>query len=386
MLTEDPDDMKSERPASVTITAPSPGVLRLRLSGEWRMGYPLPSAEAIRKRLDPGSHIQRIEFDATELTAWDSGLLSFLAKVERCCTESGAAMAAGGLPEGARRLLALASATPRKETRGRTDHPDILARTGRAVLVWFRASGDFFAFLGEVTLAFARLAAGRARWRFSDLALLIQRSGAQALPIVSLISLLVGLILAFVGAVQLKLFGAQIYIADLVGLGMAREMGAMMTGVIMAGRTGAAYAAQLGTMQVNEEIDALKTLGISPMDFLVVPRIIALALMMPFLCAYSDFMGMLGGLAVGIGMFDITYVQYVSQTRAAVTLTDLWIGIFKSSVFGVLVGLSGCLRGMRCGRSADAVGTAATSAVVTAIVWIVVADAVITVITSVIGI
>lgn len=385
-MTENPDDMKSEHPASLTITASSPGVLCLRLSGEWRMGYPLPSAEAIRKHLDPGSHIQRIEFDATELAGWDSGLLSFLAKVERCCTESGAAMAAGGLPEGVRRLLALASATPRKETRNRTDHPDILTRIGRSVLVSFRASEEFFAFLGEVTLAFGRLATGRARWRFSDLALFVQRSGPQALPIVSLISLLVGLILAFVGAVQLKLFGAQIYIADLVGLGMVREMGAMMTGVIMAGRTGAAYAAQLGTMQVNEEIDALKTLSISPMDFLVIPRVIAITLMMPFLCVYSDFIGMLGGMAVGIGMFDITYAQYVSQTRAAVTLTDLWIGIFKSSVFGVLVALSGCLRGIQCGRSADAVGTAATSAVVTAIVWIVVADALITVITSVIGI
>jgi phospholipid/cholesterol/gamma-HCH transport system permease protein len=216
--------------------------------------------------------------------------------------------------------------------------------------------------------------------------LTLQQCGIQALPIVSLISLLVGLILAFVGAVQLMMFGAQIYVASLVGIAMVRVMGAIMTGIIMAGRTGAAFAAQLGTMQVNEEIDALKTLGISPMEFLVLPRMLALTLMMPLLCLYADLMGILGGLIVGVGMLDLSAVEYFNQTKASVTLTYFWIGLFHSAVFGVLVALAGCLRGLQCGRSASAVGDAATSAVVTGIVSIIVATAIITIMCNVLGV
>jgi phospholipid/cholesterol/gamma-HCH transport system permease protein len=198
--------------------------------------------------------------------------------------------------------------------------------------------------------------------------------------------LLVGLILAFIGAIQLQAFGAQIYVADLVGIAMVRVMGAIMTGIIMAGRTGASYAAQLGTMQVNEEVDALQTLGISPMEFLVLPRMLALILMMPLLCVYADVMGILGGLIVGVTMLDLNPIVYLSQTKASFTLTNLWIGLLYSAVFGVIIALSGCLRGMQCGRSASAVGEATTTAVVTGIITIIVATAVITVVFSVIGV
>jgi phospholipid/cholesterol/gamma-HCH transport system permease protein len=167
---------------------------------------------------------------------------------------------------------------------------------------------------------------------------------------------------------------------------MVRVMGAVMTGVIVAGRTGAAFAAELGTMQVNEEIDALKTLGIPAMEFLVLPRMLALVLMMPLLCLYADFMGVLGGMIVGVGMLDLSPLAYFNETCKAVSLTYVWIGLFHGAVFGILVALSGCLRGMQCGRSASAVGAAATSAVVTGIISIVVATAVITVVCNVIGI
>ncbi len=187
------------------------------------------------------------------------------------------------------------------------------------------------------------------------------------------------------GAIQLKAFGAQIYVADLVGIAMVRVMGAVMAGIIMAGRTGASYAAQLGTMQVNEEIDALQTLGISPMEFLVLPRMLALILMMPLLCVYADVMGILGGLIVGVTMLDLSPTIYLNETRASFQLTNLWIGLFYSAVFGVIIALAGCLRGIQCGRSASAVGEATTSAVVTSIVTIVVATAIITVICSVLG-
>jgi len=201
--------------------------------------------------------------------------------------------------------------------------------------------------------------------------LLIQQTGAQALGIITLISFLVGLILAFVGAVQLQQFGAAIYVADLVGIAMVREMGAMMTGIVMAGRTGAAFAAQLGTMKVTQETDALATMGISPLDFLVLPRMLALCLMMPLLCLYADFVGILGGAAVGVGMLKLPLLVYYNQTKASVHLVDLAGGVFKASVYGVLIAISGCLRGMQCGNSSSAVGDAATSAVVTGIVFII---------------
>jgi phospholipid/cholesterol/gamma-HCH transport system permease protein len=206
------------------------------------------------------------------------------------------------------------------------------------------------------------------------------------LPIVSLISLLVGLILAFVGAVQLALFGAQIYIADLVGLGMTREMGGLMAAIIMSGRTGASYAAQLGTMQVNSEIDALKTMGFEPMEFLVLPRILALILIMPLLCLYADLMGIVGGALVTVSFFDVSLVEYLNRTANAVHLTDFTIGIVKCAVFGVLIALSGCMRGMQCGRSASSVGDAATSAVVTGIIFIVIADSLMTIMCNRLGI
>ena len=206
------------------------------------------------------------------------------------------------------------------------------------------------------------------------------------MPIVSLISFLVGLILAFVGIVQLEMFGAQIYVADLVGIAMVREMGAIMTGIIMAGRTGAAFAAQLGTMQVNEEIDALQTLGVQPMEFLVLPRMLALTLMMPLLCLVCRPDGYSGRVACRRPHVRHQYRPLFEPTMEAVGLNDLFVGLFMALVFGILVALAGCLRGMQCGRSASAVGDAATSAVVTGIVAIIIATAVITVVCDVIGI
>jgi phospholipid/cholesterol/gamma-HCH transport system permease protein len=261
-----------------------------------------------------------------------------------------------------------------------------LARIGESAISFVQSANEMLAFIGEAFVVFAKLLVGKARFRRSDFFLVIQECGAQALPIVSLISILVGLILAFVGAVQLMMFGAQIYVANLVGIAMVRVMGAVMTGIIMAGRTGASFAAQLGTMQVNEELDALTTLGISPMEYLVLPRMLALCLMMPLLCLYADLMSILGGMIVGVGMLDLNPVTYFNQTRAAVSLSDFFIGLFHSAVFGVLVALAGCLRGMQCGRSASAVGEATTSAVVTGIISIIVATAIITVMCNVLGI
>lgn len=359
----------------------------IRIGGAWNIASGLPSTGEFERRLRTEPVPARIEFDARDLGDWDSSLPAFLSKLTDYCAQRSIEVVRQGLPEGVSRLLELASAVPEeKDARKERQRGPFLARVGEATLDAGRSTGEMLAFIGEAGISFWKLLRGRARFRHSDLWLLIQECGAQALPIVSLISLLVGLILAFVGAVQLRLFGAQIYVADLVGIAMAREMGAMMTAIVMAGRTGAAFAAQLGTMEVNEEIDAFKTLGISPMDFLVMPRMLALVLMLPLLCLYSNFMGILGGGVVGVGLLDISPTHYFLETRAALGLMQFLPGLIKAVVFGVMVAVSGCLRGMQCKRSASAVGEAATSAVVTAIVAIIVSDAILTVIFNSIGI
>ncbi len=358
----------------------------VRLGGRWNIAEGIPSAEELQRQIASTPSPEKVAFDGRELGDWDSSLLTFLIKMTGFCRQKSIAVSKEGLPEGVARLLDLASAVPKKDARQESSRAPFLARVGEASLEAGESVGEMLAFIGEALLAFMKLLRGKARFRRSDLTLLIQECGAQALPIVSLISVLVGLILAFVGATQLKMFGAQIYVADLVGIGMAREMGAMMTAIVMAGRTGAAFAAQLGTMEVNEETDALKTLGISPMEFLVLPRMLALVLMLPLLCLYADLMGIIGGGIIGVGTLNISPAQYYHETVAALNLTQFMASLIKAGVFGVLVALSGCLRGMQCGRSASAVGEAATSAVVTAIVSIIVSDAILTVIYDRIGV
>ena len=363
------------------------GTLRVTLSGKWQLTDTLPSVDIVWKEIEASPEIARVNFDSGDLIGWDSGLLTFLLTVIDYCSKRGIEVNREGLPPGVNRLLDLASAVPeRKGARRGTERVSFLERTGEAAISLWRSNLEMLAFIGETFTAFMRLFTGKSRFRGSDLMLIIQECSAEALPIVSLISLLVGLILAFVGAIQLKLFGAQIFVADLVGIGMVRAMGAIMTGIIMAGRTGASFAATIGTMQVNEEIDALQTTGVSPIDFLVLPRMLALSIMMPLLVIYADLMGILGGLIVGVFGLDLNIVEYYNETTKAVSLTNFWIGLFSGFVYGILVALSGCMRGMQCGRSASAVGDATTSAVVTGIVSIVVATAVITVICNILGI
>ncbi|MDO8281356.1 MAG: ABC transporter permease [Thermodesulfovibrionia bacterium] len=361
--------------------------LLVHIAGDCRIGKALPSADEVQKQVEAGSGIKKIIFESEGVTDWDSGLLTFIIRIIDRCSKNNIHVDINGLPQGVQRLLDLASAVPEKKgARREVVESSFLTQMGEAAIDLRDSSIGILDFIGDVTSSFGRLLLGRARYRRSELFVIIQDCGPKAFFIVSLISLLVGLILAFIGAIQLRMFGAQIYIADLVGIGMVRVMGAIMTGIIMAGRTGAAFAAQIGTMQVNEEIDALETMGISPIEFLVLPRIIALTLMMPLLCLYADLMGILGGMIVGVGMMDLTVMEYVMETKKAVSMDNLWIGLFHSVVFGVLVSMSGCLRGMQCGRSASSVGDAGTSAVVTGIVSIIVATAVITFVCQVIGI
>lgn len=372
---------------SVSISFPTDESVIIRLSGTWQMGAELPRVDEILATLESKPLLRSVTFDASDLKGWDSNLLVFLVKIKERLDERGTGYRTEGLPEGARRLLQLAAAVPRQQVAKKEQISESFpSLVGGKTLSLARSLGEVLYFLGDVMSALLALFRGQASFRLSDLFLFLQEAGVQALPIVSLISVLVGLILAFVGAIQLRNFGAQIYVADLVGIAMVRVMGAVMTGIIMAGRTGASYAAQLGAMQVNEEIDALKTLGVSPTEFLILPRMLALSLMMPLLCVYADIMGIFGGLIVGVGMLDLTPIAYINETKSTLTLTNLWIGLFHSAVFGVIIALTGCLRGMQSGRSASGVGYSTTSAVVTAIVGIVVATAVITIACNILGI
>jgi phospholipid/cholesterol/gamma-HCH transport system permease protein len=361
--------------------------LEVRLAGAWRLRGGLPSASLLQRELESAPQVKSVAFEAGELSSWDSSVLAFLVEVSELCRKRGISMDRASLPAGLRRLLDLAEAVPEKTgARKEAVATPFLERIGNTAIGAGSALTEMLSFLGDMTLTFIQLFRMNVRFRASDLFLLIQQAGAQALPIVTLISFLVGVILAFIGAVQLKQFGAQIYVADLVGIAMIREMGAMMTGIIMAGRTGAAFAAQLGTMKVTQEIDAFTTMGFSPLEFLVLPRVIALVLMMPLLCLYADFVGVLGGAAIGVGMLDLSWTTYFRETANAISLTDVFGGVFKASVYGVLIALSGCLRGIQCGNSSSAVGDAATSAVVTGIVAIVVACGVFAVVFYVLGI
>jgi phospholipid/cholesterol/gamma-HCH transport system permease protein len=372
-----------ERPWVLHVERPTPEVARVELTGAWRKDDLVPDSSEVWREIETGPPIHRLTFETSRVTEWDSGLVTFARNVLEEAQARGIESDRAGLPDGAQHLLRLAEAVPQRQTsRTRTQTP-WLVRIGAWVTADWDQTVAGLAFLGEGVLALGALLRGRAQFRVVDLLVVIRDCGPRALGIVSLINFLIGLILGFVGAVQLQQFGASIFVANLVAVAMTREIGCIMTAIVMAGRTGAAFAAQLGTMTTNQEIDALSTMGISPMEFLVLPRMLALILMMPPLTIYADLVGILGGAVVGVGMLGLGPTEYFEQTRGAVSLTSFFIGVAKSAVFGVLVALVGCLRGMQSGRSAAAVGLAATSAVVTSIVFIILIDGIFAVILNV---
>jgi phospholipid/cholesterol/gamma-HCH transport system permease protein len=368
----------------VALDRAADGTLRARLSGRWALAEGVPRVDELAAGLQPGT--TRLVLEDAGLESWDSALVAFVHDAAATASRLGVEVDAGRLPEGARRLLGLALAVKPHVEPVVLEDDALTARVGRVGLHVWGTAGDALTFLGETVLALGLLVRGRARFRRVDLLHALEATGVSALGIVALINFLIGAVLAFVGAVQLQQFGAAIYVANLVGIGVLRELGPLMTGFVMAGRTGAAFAATLGTMTVNEEVDALRTMGLRPAEFLVLPRVVATSLMMPALVAYADLLGLLGGLFVGVAMLGIGTTEYVQQTQASVELRHAWIGLAKGVAFGAVVALTGTYYGIRCGRSAAAVGEAATKAVVMGILLVVVVDAVVTVLTYVLGI
>lgn len=350
------------------------GALVVELAGDWDMTGGVPSTDDVERELSGTPRPASVTFDSATLGQWDSSLLMTLTRIIEAASSRDIALDRQGMPDGILRLLALSEAVPEKKDAKTADaRAPLFERVGDVTLRASVSAAQDVEFLGSVVDSISAFVRRTASYRKADFRLLIQQCGVEALPIVGLVSFLLGLILAFVGAIQLQQFGASIYVANLVGVGMVRDMAALITGIVMAGRSGAAFAAQIGSMQVNEEIDALETTGLSPMQFLVVPRVVALVLMMPLLVIFADVMGILGGMGVGVWMLDLTPRLYFQQTVSAIDLSDLFGGLFKGAVYGGLIALAGCLEGIRSGRSASAVGDAATSAVVKGIVWIIAA-------------
>ena len=330
--------------------------------------------------------VKKVQFVDDGIESWDSSLLLPIYDLIKAAKEKAISADISSLPQNLQKMIKLAFAVDRKPSHGGDDSDGFLERLGENTIKNSQKVCKEFYFSGNACSAIGRAFIGKSIMRGCDFGDALNECGPKALGIVMLVSFLVGLILAFVGALQLKTFGAQIYVASLVTIGMCRIMGAIMVGIIMAGRTGSAYAATIGTMQVNEELDALKTMGLSATDFLVLPRILALVLAMPILTMLADFMGMIGGAAVGVFMLDIPYLEYWNYSLKAFNLTNFLVGVFHGLCFGVIIAVCGCYHGVNCGRNADSVGIATTKSVVSAIVAMIVATGIITVIFQEIGI
>ena len=318
-----------------------------------------------------------VSVDAAALGTWDSSLLIFLRQGQEYCESHGLEFGTAGVPERIASLLALAIVVPERVVAREEPRVSRIASIGMSGLATWDATQVAVTFAGEVMQRGAKLLRGRVRMRWREFWVVVQSNSSGALPIVTLIALLVGIIIAFLGVVVLKRFGAGYYVSYLVGYGMLREMGALMTGIIMAGRTGAGFAAELGSMKITEEIDALSTLGISPVDHLVLPRVLGLFVMMPLLVVYADLVGIIGGVGVSLAMLDLTPTQFMNGMLTAVQLSDTMLGLFKATIYGVIIGMSGCMKGLQTGSDAGAVGRSATSAVVLGITLIILANAVI---------
>lgn len=367
------------------------GCIVLRLTGDWSIGQALPelNIQMLTEKLlaisGANTNPHSLCLIDESISRWDSMLMLFVMQCYRWSQAQMLTLDVQQMPPAVSKLLAIATAVAPYELQTdmatkKTTFSDIF--THSTIIIQGKA---LLAFSGLLSKAFVAFLRGRSNARAVDILYFINQVGPKGLGIITLTSVLVGMILAYLGSVQLRQLGAEIYVASLVGIGMTREMGALMTGIILAGRTGAAYAAQLGTMQVNEEIDAIQTMAMSSMEFLVLPRMLALILIMPLLCIYSDVLGMVGGAVIAMGM-DIGWNQYLLETQRAVDLTDFFCGVIKSIFFAVLIGVAGCQAGLQCGRDSTAVGHATTTAVVRAIVYLIVADAAINILYDKLGI
>ncbi|MCC5839937.1 MAG: ABC transporter permease [Opitutales bacterium] len=350
----------------------------LRLSGKWSVGSGFPSPARIARELAAAAKKEKFAvIDLDGVTSFDSTLPAFLVRLREEWRAGELKTVSGAEKVDALERLAEAG----RRNAANRDKPQasrsLVERLGQASITLWREHIEVCEFCGRTFTELCRLAVGRSSMRAGDFFHVLRTVTVQALPIVSLISLLVGFIIAFLGAVVLRRFGAEFAVSYLVGYGMLREMGAVMAGVIMAGRTGAGFAAEIGSMKVNEEIDALETFSIPSFGFIVLPRVLALAIALPLLTIYANVVGILGGYLVADFMMGVPRSIFFSEMIRVIGIADLLLGVTKGFVFGLLIAFAGCLRGLQCGGGAQAVGVAATRAVVLGITLIIIFNALI---------
>lgn len=345
---------------------------RLVMAGDWQHPAALPPPP-------PGLEATagtQLGFDSHALSQWQPSLAAALWQQLAPLARGGVTLDLSGLPGGLQPLLVLSLPRPQAAP----PRPPGAAAPPEAE---WRVT---LAFVGELLAALGRLARGRSAMRFSDWLWQVEQTGPRSLPIVLLVATLVGLIVAYMGAAQLERFGAESFIASLVTIGVVREIAALVVGIVLAGRVGAAFAAQIGSMRAGEEIDALTTLGVDPVEHLVLPRMLALLVTGPLLTLCAGAAGLAVGGAVAVLLYDVPALAYVTTTRESLAGWDLFVGLLKGSVYGALVALAGCRQGLNAGRSAQAVGEATTAAVVQSIIWMVVAASLLTVIFQRLGV
>lgn len=353
------------------------------LGGDWQLHAPTPSWHEISQKITA----PKITITSKELGLWDTALLLFLMHARAWCLAKKKKLETSSLPPSVVVILAHTDAEPHPKA-VRKEHSDFDLRffIGSNTLLFFKKIKEVTEFLGNCTLGIVHIILGKQKLRWIDCLLEMQDCWSSSLLIVSFISFLVGVILAFQAAIQFQRYGAGILVVDLVSLSIVREMGPIMAAIVVAGGTGAGFAARLGNMKVDEEIDALQTLGISVVNFLVLPRLFAITIMMPILTIYSNVLGILGGMYISATMLHIPTTLYWNEMHHRVSWIDISSGLIKSFFFGMIIALAGCLRGIHSERNTAGVGHATSSAVVTSIMLIILADALFSVIYNALGI
>lgn len=361
--------------------------LTVTLSGDWRAAA-IGARERALAALDPGdAHLAVI--DLSGLAALDTTGAWLVHRTAKRLREAGVTVRLSGAAADHRALIDIVA----RNDRPRPPRPRVpgaitavVLRTGAATIEIACVAVRMTAFLGAITTALARVALRPRKFRWTALVSHMEQAGLDALPIVGLISLLIGLVFAYQGADQLRRFGAQVFVVNLVGLSVLREIGILLTAIVVAGRSGSAFTAAIGSMKLREEIDAMRTLGIDPIEALVLPRVIALVLTLPLLTFFADMLGLAGGGLLVWARLDIAPDQYIERLRDAVPLWSFWVGIIKAPIFAFLVAMVGCFEGFAVAGSAESVGRHTTKAVVEAIFLVIVVDAALSVLFSYLGI
>jgi phospholipid/cholesterol/gamma-HCH transport system permease protein len=376
---------KDQFSASVHADLSKEGIVTLAISGRldsMTTGKVWRETIEILKR----SSARLIVVDASKIDYCDGSGIGLLLDVRRRQQRTGGKVEIRGLQEEFQRLLdAFDPSEFKAPEEERSKAGDLPEEIGRATVTVWEDTRALISFVGELCVALMYGISRPRQVRWKDVLLVAETAGVNALPIIALTSFLIGLIMAFQAAIPMRQFGAEIFVANLIGLSMLRELGPLMTAIILAGRSGSAFAAELGTMKVNEEIDALTTMGLDPVRFLVVSRVIAAVLMTPLLTVFANLLGVMGGSVVLLSL-GFPLITYFNQLLTAVTYGDLLGGLLKSFVFGILVAGIGCLRGIQTGTGASAVGESTTRAVVSGIVIIVVTDGIFSVVYFYLGI